>query len=119
MLIGKLAQLSGMSKDGIRHYEELGIISSTRSRAGSRWYRDYDERQLEMIEKARQAQQLGLSLKEIALLLKIIGDRQVTQSETIAFLQERLMVIRGKMDELRRIEDFIVQKLAHYDVTSA
>jgi DNA-binding transcriptional MerR regulator len=114
MLISRLAQLSGMSKDGIRHYEELGIIRSTRRQAGSRWYRDYDERELDMIEKARQAQQLGLSLKEIALLLKAMGDREVTHSETIAFLQERLTVIRGRMDELRRIEDFIVQKLERY-----
>ena len=28
MLIGERATLSGLSKDGIRHYEELGLITS-------------------------------------------------------------------------------------------
>ncbi|TAM50553.1 MAG: MerR family transcriptional regulator [Paraburkholderia sp.] len=42
MLISKLATLSGLSKDGIRHYEELGLIRSTARQAGSRTYREYD-----------------------------------------------------------------------------
>jgi MerR family copper efflux transcriptional regulator len=53
MLIGELAKIVGMSKDGIRHYEQMGIISSSRRRAGSRWYNDYDEAVLGTIEKAR------------------------------------------------------------------
>lgn len=114
MLIGELAKISGMSKDGIRHYEQMGIIASTRRQAGSRWYSDYDETVLGAIEKVRQAQQLGLSLKEIGPLLKAHGGRDLTQPEAIVFLEERLKIIREKIEGLREVEDFIVRKLGRY-----
>lgn len=114
MLIGELAKLAGMSKDGIRHYEELGIIHSRPKTAGSRTYRDYAANCLGRIEQARQAQQLGLSLKEIGPLLESLGERDITPDETVEFLQERLSVVQEKISELRKIEDFIEQKLARY-----
>jgi MerR family transcriptional regulator, copper efflux regulator len=114
MLIGELAKVSGLSKDGIRHYERLGIISSTRRSAGSRWYCDYDASVLESIEKARGAQQLGLSLKEIAPLLKADAEREMSRPEAITFLRERLRIIREKITGLRDVEAFLVQKLAGY-----
>ncbi|WP_210253203.1 MerR family transcriptional regulator [Beijerinckia sp. L45] len=40
MLINDVARMAGMSKDGIRHYEEMGLISSSARQAGSRVYRD-------------------------------------------------------------------------------
>lgn len=114
MLIGELAKATGMSKDGIRHYEALGILVSTRRQAGSRWYCDYDESSPVTIERVRQAQQLGLSLQEIAELLKIYGERDMSLSETMVFLDARLAVIREKIARLRTVEDFIVAKMARY-----
>ncbi len=70
-----------MSKDGLRHYEQMGIISSSRRQAGSQWYGDYDESILGTIEKARQAQQLSLSLKAIRPLLKAHAERELTEPE--------------------------------------
>ncbi len=48
----------------------MGLITSKPRQAGSRVYRDYDPAVLETIELVRQAQRLGLSLKEIGPLLK-------------------------------------------------
>jgi len=115
MLIGKLAEITGMSKDGIRHYEELGLIASSPRQAGSRWYRDYDQSVIETIEKVRQAQQLGFSLREIGPLLKAYRDKPPSKAQTIAFLKERLAGVREKIATLRGVENFIVEKLRHYD----
>jgi DNA-binding transcriptional MerR regulator len=114
MLIGELARISGMSKDGIRHYEEIGLIRSTERQAGSRVYRDYDASAIKRIERVHQAQQLGLALKEIGPILDAYGEREVTPTETVVFLEERLDIVRGKLAELRKIEDFILQKLERY-----
>jgi DNA-binding transcriptional MerR regulator len=115
MLIGELAKMTGLSKDGIRHYEELGLISSVPRKAGSKTYRDYDPSVLETIEQIRGAQQvLGLSLKEIGPLLKAVADRPPTKEETIAFLEERLVIIRGKIASLREAEGFICRKIERY-----
>jgi MerR family transcriptional regulator, copper efflux regulator len=114
MLISKIAKIAGMSKDGIRHYEEMGLINSTPRHAGSRVYREYDPAVLETIEMIRQAQRLGLSLKEIGPLLKAYGSTPISAKQTIAFLEERLRVIREKQAALREIEEFICAKLARY-----
>lgn len=114
MLINEVARIAGMSKDGVRHYEEMGLIGSRPRRAGSRTYRDYDPAVLETIEQVRQAQRLGFSLKEIGPLLKAYGTANLTAEETVAFLEQRLRAIREKQAELRQVEDFICSKLDRY-----
>ncbi|MDB5581467.1 MAG: MerR family transcriptional regulator [Bradyrhizobium sp.] len=113
MLINEVARMAGMSKDGIRHYEEMGLISSSPKHAGSRTYRDYDASVLGTIEQVRQAQRLGFSLAEIGPLLEAYRSGP-TPEQTVQFLEERLAVIRLKLAELREIEAFIETKIAHY-----
>jgi len=114
MLINEVARIAGMSKDGVRHYEAIGLISSSAREAGSRTYRDYGPAVLATIEKVRQAQRLGFSLKEIVPLLKAHGDAKLTAEETVIFLEERLVSIREKQAALQAVEDFISSKLARY-----
>lgn len=114
MLIGEVARLSGLSKDGVRHYEQLGLIDSTPRQAGTRIYRDYDPSVLPAIERVKQAQQLGLSLAEITPLLQAFGERRLTDAETILFLEERLTAVRGKIADLSEVACFIEAKLEAY-----
>jgi len=114
MLIHEIARISGLSKDGVRHYEAMGLIASSPKQAGSRVYRDYDPAVLDTIEQVRQAQNLGFSLKEIEPLLKAYGSATLTAEQTIAFLEQRLAVVREKQEQLRRIEAFICTKLDRY-----
>src|ERR1700760_4428736 len=115
MLIGEVAKLANLSKDGVRHYEQLGLIASTPRQAGVRIYRDYDLSVLEKIENIRGLQQLGLSLKEMGPLFDTYeAIMPVPKAMMIGFLEERLAVIRGKIDELKVVEDFIGKKLDIY-----
>jgi len=114
MLINEIARLAGMSKDGIRHYEEMGLISSSPKQAGTRVYRDYDASVIGTIEHVRQAQRLGFSLGEIAPLLAAYRSAEPTPEQTIEFLEARLDVIRRKQAELREVEQFIETKLYRY-----
>lgn len=114
MLIGEIAKITGLSKDGIRHYEAMGLIASSPRKAGSKIYRDYDPAVLDTIEKVRGAQRLGFSLKEIGPLLKTYGDTPPSTEQTVALLEERLAVVREKLAALRDVEDFICRKLEGY-----
>jgi DNA-binding transcriptional MerR regulator len=119
MLVHEVARVSGLSRDGVRHYEALGLIESRPLQAGSRVYRDYQPAVLETIERVRQAQRLGFSLKEIAPLLRAYGDATLSAAETIVFLQERLAVVRRKRAELATIERFIRGKIERYQDMAA
>jgi len=66
--IGDFAQKLGVSQDLLKHYEELGIISSRKRGTGS--YRYYDFRQAPSILTCKEYQGLGFPLKQIGSLLK-------------------------------------------------
>jgi DNA-binding transcriptional MerR regulator len=115
MFIGKIAKLTGLSKDGIRHYEQLGLIRSASRKAGSKVYRDYDPSVLETIEQIRGAQHfLRLPLKEIGPLLKDIAENPPTKEQTIRYLEDRLVIIRKNITSLREVEEFLSQKVERY-----
>lgn len=115
MLIGEVAKRTGLSKDGVRHYEAMGLIRSVARQAGSRTYRDYDPCVLARIEQIRGAQHfLGLSLKEIGPLLRTIDDAPPTREQVIDFLEGRLAVVREKIATLREAETHLADKLARY-----
>jgi len=117
VLIGKLSALSGLSKDGIRHYEELGLIRSTAKPAGSRVYREYGADALDAILKVRNAQRLGFALKDIGPLIKAYDAKAFSVEETIGILADRLREVRSRIEELRRSEAYIEEKIALYEKT--
>jgi MerR family transcriptional regulator, copper efflux regulator len=118
MLINEIAKMAELSKDGVRHYEELGLITSTPRQAGSRTYRDYDSSVLKTIEDIRGLQRLGLSLHEIEPILKVVAAGP-TKKQTIEFVEDRLRVVRGKIAELSEIEEYMAQKLKRLKEESA
>ncbi len=63
MLIGDIAARTGLSVSAIRFYEARGLITPIRSPGGQRRFRRADIRRLSFI---RIAQQLGLSIEDIA-----------------------------------------------------
>lgn len=119
MLINEIAKLAGLSKDGIRHYEEMGLITSAPRQAGSKIYREYDASALDTIEMIRGAQRLGFSLKEIGPLLKAYKKSRPSKEQAVKFLEARLVVIREKIAALREVEDYICGKLRTHQEGSA
>ncbi|HYH28750.1 MAG TPA: MerR family transcriptional regulator [Pseudonocardia sp.] len=61
MRIGELGRRAGVSPRTLRHYEELGLLE-TRRRANG--YRDYDERDLQLVTEIRSLVELGFALEE-------------------------------------------------------
>ena len=63
LTIGEVSARSGVAASALRYYESLGLISSVRSGGGQR---RYPRAVLRRIAFVRVAQQVGLSLEEIA-----------------------------------------------------
>ena len=69
LLIGEVAERTGLSAPTIRYYESIGLVKPpARSEAGYRRYSDTTVEELRFIKKA---QALGFSLDEIAEILKL------------------------------------------------
>lgn len=104
MKIGEIARKSGLSKDGIRYYESLGLLHSHPVQAGSRSYRDYDETTLERLSIIALAKRLQFRLSELPEALDdILSDR--------LSVAERSAVLRAKVAEVdERIADLIAAR---------
>src|SRR5919199_1537993 len=69
--MGELAKRSGMAPSALRYYEELGLITSTRTASGQRRFERNTLRRLAFVRAARN---VGLSLDEIAAALATLPE---------------------------------------------
>ena len=97
MLIGEVAQRSGISSRMLRHYDQLGVVSpSERTARGYRHYTEDDLRRLFHVEGLRS---LGLSLREIA---EVLDGPDFVPVSLVARLVERTRERIAREQELLR-----------------
>lgn len=69
LLIGELAERSGVSADTIRYYERIGLMpKAARTSAG---YREYGESAINQVRLVQNALHFGFSLKQVAAFLGV------------------------------------------------
>lgn len=96
MFRNEVQNKTGLTRKAIEYYEEKGIIDPVRLENG---YRDYSEKDVEILEKVALFTKLGLSLKEIREI--IFGDG--TLSSVIRTKQYELSVEEKKKEILEMI----------------
>lgn len=96
MRIGELCRQAGVSKELVRHYESLGLISSSSVQAGSRVYREFDEQALNRLYLIQKAKNMGLTLKQIKPLLDAFLNYDMSDTEAISILLKQ----SERMDEI-------------------
>ena len=69
--IGELSRRSGVAPSALRYYENLGLLTSTRSPSGRRRFERHTLRRLAFV---RAAQNVGLTLDEIAEALRTLPE---------------------------------------------
>ncbi len=108
LLIGELAEATGVSRDTLRHYERKGVLARpVRSPKG---YRLYSVGLVERIKMIRRALAVGFTLDEIA---RIFVERErgnapcrevyalaVTKLETVKERICQMEVLRGELENL-------------------
>jgi MerR family transcriptional regulator, copper efflux regulator len=107
MLIGKLAELTGVSRKAIRHYEEIGLIPEP-DRKGT--YRDYSEGYIPIIRLIKKSQVVGFSLSE---LQEIVERKSEGGEFPIALandlIDRKILDINDEIDRLNRQEEALNQ----------
>lgn len=109
MLIGELSKRSKLSKDGLRHYESLGLLHSHPVRAGSRVYRDYAPDSLERLSLIALGKRLGFTLAEMAEPLNRLLSDDISPEERSAVLLEKAAEIDQRILNLKAARDKLVE----------
>lgn len=108
LLIGELAEATGVSRDTLRHYERKGVLARpVRSPNG---YRLYSANLIERVKMIRRALAVGFTLDEIA---QIFAERSrgnapcrevyalaVTKLENVKERISEMEVLRGELESL-------------------
>jgi len=98
--IGNIAKRAGVSTSAIRYYERQDLIRSSRLVNG---YRVYDEDAIKALRFVRQAQTLGITLREIKQLLKLIRDGRRPCKAVRHLAYQHLTEIETKIRQLRSL----------------
>jgi MerR family mercuric resistance operon transcriptional regulator len=104
MKIGALANKAGVHVETIRYYQSIGLMPKPERQGGGA--RRYGEGAIERLRFIRRAQGLGFSLEEVKQLLSL--SERDDCGELRRHAEERLVSIRDKLSELRRIETVLV-----------
>ncbi len=105
--IGRLAGVTGVSRDTLRFYEKRSLIRSVRHGNG---YRDYPEETAQLVGYIRTAQSLGFSLKEIGEHLPALWGAKAPGSEVAALLQEKIGAIEARIGALTALRDELIAR---------
>ena len=96
--IEEVCRLSGVSRRTLQYYDNEGILSVKRSEEN---YRLYDETAMASLWEILWYKEMGFELKEIKNILT------VTQKEKNNYLNEKIQIIEGKIQDLEKQIKFI------------
>ena len=107
--IGELAAATGEHVRTLRYWEDEGLLAATRSDNG---YRLFAADMVDRVPFLRQAQALGLGLREIRELLELREGGVQPCAHVRNRLQEHLSDVRQRLRDLRALERELGGRLA-------
>jgi MerR family transcriptional regulator, copper efflux regulator len=111
MLIGEVARESGVSRDAVRLYTRLGLVTCTARQAGSRQYADYDPSAVELVKGIKVAQSIGFTLTELGPIAAAYVGGSLDDARQRELLAAKLGQIEDKLRQLSQMSEFLRAKL--------
>lgn len=113
LLIGDVAQRTGLTAPTIRYYESIGLIAApARSTTG---YRRYTNTTVEELQFIKKAQALGFSLEEIGEILKLSRAGDTPCSHVLDLSRRHLAALDQRIQQLSRFRDQLASEVAKWD----
>ncbi|MGB1237529.1 MAG: heavy metal-responsive transcriptional regulator [Pseudomonadales bacterium] len=105
--IGAVAKLTGLSVQGIRYYQQLGLIhSQQRTQAG---YRLFPPDTLAKIHFIQRCQRIGFSLPEITDMLNLQDTPSAGAAQVKQKVEDKIALIQQKIDDLEEVKHSLAQ----------
>lgn len=111
MLIGELAERSGLTKDTIRFYEKKGLINLDRKSRRENNYKEYSEQVLEKLMLIRKLKDMGFTLNEIDTFLDLWRDEDANCTNLKYTLENKLLLINEQMLKLTELKNRLTESV--------
>lgn len=113
LLIGEVAEQTGISPPTIRYYESIGLLKAApRSSSG---YRRYSERTVNELRFIRKAQALGFALDEVTEILKLSRSGEKPCAHVLSLTQRHLSAIDQRIRRLVEFRAYLATELARWE----
>lgn len=103
MNIGQAAEASGMNAKMIRYYESIGLVSEA-SRTGS-GYRQYTEKDIQVLRFIKRSRDLGFSIERIKTLLALWEDRDRQSADVKRLARRYIEELDKDIEKLQSIRN--------------
>jgi DNA-binding transcriptional MerR regulator len=110
---GELADLAGVSRDTLRHYERKGVLP--RPLRGHNSYRQYPPEALQRVQLVRRALSVGFTLDELAKVLKVRDAGGAPCEEVRRLAAQKLLNVQDQLRELTELRDELQKTLRDWD----
>ena len=114
---GELAELTGVSRDSLRHYERKGVLP--RPLRGQNGYRRYPPEALQRVQLVRRALSVGFTLDELAKVLKVRDAGGAPCEEVRKLAAQKLLNVQDQLRELTELRDDLQKTLRDWDARLA
>jgi MerR family transcriptional regulator, copper efflux regulator len=114
MLISEFVRATGLSKDTVRFYVRLGLLTpETNGKGGRNPYQVFTQDHVRAVNYIRLGQSLGMSLKEIAAINReYMRDGGISQERSIEIMSRQLVRLEQKAAETGAMVSYLRAKLA-------
>jgi DNA-binding transcriptional MerR regulator len=113
LLSSDLARLAGVSTDTLRHYERKGVLA--RPRRSESGYRLYPADALDRVRLIRRSLSVGITLDELASILKLRSQGGSPCREARALLATKLEDVKRQLEELSELHGELQVILRDWD----
>jgi DNA-binding transcriptional MerR regulator len=113
LLIGELAEIAGVSRDTLRHYERKGVLSRP-ARTG-KGYRLYCSEHIERLKMIRRALAVGFTLDEIARVFAERSRGSAPCREVYTLAATKLSDVKERLSELEAMRDELENVISEWD----
>jgi MerR family transcriptional regulator, copper efflux regulator len=101
MNIGNAAVQADLPVKTVRYYDEIGLVSPSRSSSGYRTYSTADLHRLRFVSRSRG---LGFSLEDCRHLLSLYDDESRASADVKRIVREKLSEVDRKIEELQSMK---------------
>jgi MerR family copper efflux transcriptional regulator len=112
MLIAEFCRQAGLSRDAVRLYVKLGLLTPGVGANASNRYQQFAAADVERAAIIRMAQQLGFTLKQIVALNREYEAGAMDTGRKLAVMRNQLEAVAAQAERIRVMRKYLRAKIA-------
>jgi DNA-binding transcriptional MerR regulator len=111
MKIGQIASKTGVSRDTVRLYEKMGLLSNVTRPYEFNNYKEYGEENVFRISMIKEMQRIGLKLRECKGVIDSLVNDEMNIEKRKQFIQSKIEQTNQQIKSLHQIKSFLQEHL--------